>query len=140
MFRNFIIKILAKSMKEHHIVMSEIITENDKYVAYDLRMDCHVNPHKIVIITKDETPLLEGEVFDPHFTNPNVIARFSPNTKGIHLAFKLLAPLGDANPVVECECCHMHGTEREEVKKYPVCLDCINVNRGVMGMQPMEEE
>jgi hypothetical protein len=37
-------------------------------------MDCPVQPEKIVIT---KTPIFDGDVFDPHFSNSNVVARFS---------------------------------------------------------------
>jgi len=38
-----------------------------------------VQPRKMVVTTHE---LKEGEIFDPHFSNENVIARFQPNQSG----------------------------------------------------------
>ena len=80
---------MVKFMKEHHIIGCDVITENNNYIAYKLKMDCHVNPNKIVIVPK--TVIFQvGQLFDPHFSNLNVLARFSCSDEGIALVHKLL--------------------------------------------------
>ena len=47
--------------------------------AWDIEMDCPVQPRKVVVT---ECHLEVGDEFDPHFENTDVIARFRPNDDG----------------------------------------------------------
>ena len=64
---------------EHKIVKILESEKVDCYYAYSIEMDCPVQPLKVVI-TKSK--LSEGEYFDPHFSNWDVLARFPPDKIG----------------------------------------------------------
>ena len=81
-------------MIEHKIL--EIVAHNEcgRYHAYYLKMDCHVQPNKVVVMYGE---LEKGEVFDPHFSNTDVIGRFPPTTNGYILAVASMEALEKMN-------------------------------------------
>lgn len=67
-------------MKHHHKIIEIVNCYNfGNIIAYNLVMDCPVQPNKIVVTTCD---LKTEDVFDPHFSNEQVIARFQPTEAG----------------------------------------------------------
>ena len=69
-------------MSHKHTILEiteELWCENMELQLTNIVMDCPVSPSKIVVTT---APLHAGEVFDPHFSNDKVIARFRPNEQG----------------------------------------------------------
>jgi hypothetical protein len=57
------------------------------WYAYMIEMDCPVQPAKCIVTSCE---LKEGEEFDPHFSNTNVIARFRPDGVGYQNAVLFL--------------------------------------------------
>jgi hypothetical protein len=71
-------------MNPHHKV-TKIIREADahRYHVQWVEMDCPVQPQKIWIITKK---IKVNQIFDPHFSNKQVIARYRPTEYGFNAA------------------------------------------------------
>ena len=61
--KKLIAKLFGKKPFEHTHKVVSILGEYEKdgYHAYSIMMDCHVQPHKVVLLKR---PLKEGEVFD----------------------------------------------------------------------------
>ena len=75
-------------MHEHKIVeIKERHVINRDYEAVWMMMDCPVMPEKVVVARRS---LSVGDVFDPHFSNENVVGRFPPSEYGFDLACDLL--------------------------------------------------
>ena len=89
--KGLLFKILGRFVSHSHKVV-EILYEYEKngYYAYLIKMDCHVQPQKTVLITR---PLNVGDEFDPHFSNREVIARFRPFTFGFDNAVDMISQL-----------------------------------------------
>ena len=68
-------------IKHEHKILKIIKYEQYRTNAqvYCIRMDCPVQPLKTVMTTEE---LKVGQIFDPHFSNPIVIARFAPTDEG----------------------------------------------------------
>ena len=66
-------------MKHEHTIVRVKSTAFKFCRVSSLVMDCPVQPLKVVV-TRDE--LYPGHTFDPHLSNPAVIARFPPTEKG----------------------------------------------------------
>jgi len=76
-------------IKDHKIVGIPRSIEEDgcMLAAYWLQMDCHVQPEKIVVYCGR---LQKNKVFDPHFSNGYVVARFPTNPTGWEMAVNLI--------------------------------------------------
>ena len=68
-------------MKVHKHKIVKIIRSHteDGLTISEIEMDCPVMPMKM-LVTKVE--LKEGEKFDPHFSNEDVVARLRPTLEG----------------------------------------------------------
>jgi hypothetical protein len=89
-------KLLGNFISHDHKVMR--ITdryEKDGYYAYTVIMDCHVQPVKVLVL---KSPIMEGQVFDPHFTNRDVVARFAPSLTGFTHAKELVNTITGGTP------------------------------------------
>jgi len=79
---------VTDEMKNHKIVKIVDRAHVGKARVYKLQMDCHVQPFKLVVC-KEALKLKEGAVFDPHFSNQDMIARFPPTEIGFVLALRI---------------------------------------------------
>jgi hypothetical protein len=89
--KGLIFKFLGKFISHTHKVV-EVMEEFQcgEYFATGMRMDCHVQPLKVVVTTRR---LELNEEFDPHFSNPEVFARFTPTENGFDAACELIKAL-----------------------------------------------
>jgi hypothetical protein len=88
-------KLLGKFISHDHKVLKIVEQHREPgYYAYHIEMDCHVQPIKIILMTR---PISEGDSFDPHFSNPFVVARFKPTEEGFENAKKLMFMLKPEN-------------------------------------------
>ena len=71
-------------MQPHHKIIDirwYFSGQKENASAYWLLMDCPVQPEKIVVVRKGRLMGI-GDIFDPHFSNKSVIARFIPDEDG----------------------------------------------------------
>jgi hypothetical protein len=70
---------------EHKILFAEILAKKRNSKAYLLGMDCpRVMATKVVVYKGKK--LKVGDIFDPHFSNKKVVARFPPTMVGMDMA------------------------------------------------------